>query len=221
MKLVILGPPGAGKGTQSVRISEHFGIVHISTGELLREEMEKKTVIGCAIYDTMNAGKYVSDEIVTEVLLKRLSQDDVKSKNGFILDGYPRNMNQAKILDDFCDLTKVISVEVPDESIVKRMASRLVCSVCKSVYNIAYCPPKTSNVCDDCGGALYKRPDDEESTVLSRLRIYHEVTEPIKKYYGDIDKLLCVSGDCDIYTITDNILKGLDGIDYGNHNKKS
>ncbi len=207
MNLVVLGAPGAGKGTQSRNLAKHYNIVHISTGDLLRNEMKNKTEIGLQITDMMNKGHLVPDEIVTDILKERLSLGDLK--NGFILDGYPRNILQAKILCDIVNIDRVISVEVADKIIVERMSGRYICPNCSSVYHLLYHPPKKSKTCDNCGTRLAQRDDDKSKTVKQRLKIYHEITEPIKEFYKTKNILISVDGTKDIEEITGDIVTAL------------
>ena len=207
MKLVVLGAPGAGKGTQGRNLSKHYSIPHISTGDILRNEMKNKTEIGNAISELMDKGILVSDEIVTGLLKERIKNDDCK--NGFILDGYPRTLSQAGILDTITSIDRVISVEVTDEVIIERMTGRYMCSECGFIYHLVYHPPKEHLICDKCGGKLIQRDDDKAKTVINRLETYHKVTEPIKEFYKAKDVLILVDGTKEINEITDEIVVNL------------
>ena len=184
MKLVLIGCPGAGKGTQAKKLSKHYGIAHISTGDLLREQMKQGTELGKKVSEIMNAGGLVSDEIVSAMLAERIKADDCK--NGYILDGYPRNVSQAEGLDAITGpLDKVVCIDVDDNIIVDRMTGRRGCPKCGSMYHIKYNPPKQDGVCDACGEALIQRKDDNEETVKNRLKVYHETTAPVINYYDE------------------------------------
>lgn len=201
MNLVLIGSPGAGKGTQAKRLSKRFNIAHISTGDLLREQMELKTEVGLKITDAMLSGKLVSDEIVISLLKERLKKDDCK--NGCILDGYPRNVFQAEGLYDIIGkIDKVVLIDVKDDIIVDRMAGRRVCPKCGQMYHVENNPPKIAGICDECGTKLIQREDDMEQTVKRRLRIFHETTSPIIDYYAEKGLLLEVDGLQDIDKIT-------------------
>lgn len=204
MKLVILGAPGAGKGTQSRNIAEHYNIKHISTGDILRNEMANKTPIGIEIFEDMNKGILVPDELITNLLFEKIANLD-----DFILDGYPRTIEQAKTLDRYIDINKVISVEVPFDEIVNRMEARVVCANCGEVYNLNYKPPENPQICDKCHASLTKRSDDNEKTVLDRLQIYKNLIDPIKDFYEEKNKLITVSGLDDVNVITTNIINKL------------
>jgi adenylate kinase len=206
MKLVLIGGPGAGKGTQAKKLSKHFDIAHISTGDLLREQMKLGTELGKKVSEIMNAGGLVSDDIVSAMLAERIKADDCKK--GYILDGYPRNVSQAEGLDAITGpLDKVICFNVDDEIIVDRMTGRRGCPKCGQMFHIKYNPPKKDGVCDACGEALIQRKDDNEETVKNRLKVYHETTAPVIEYYkkkgilaeidgvGDIDDIFAKAVD--------------------------
>ncbi len=192
MKLILLGAPGAGKGTQSANISEKYGIPAISTGDILRSALKAGTKLGLEAKSYMDAGKLVPDEVVIGLIQEKLASDDCK--NGFILDGFPRSIPQAEALDAMgIQMDVVLSLEVADEKIVERMSGRRVCS-CGASYHVAYLPPKTEGICDKCGAELYVRADDAEATVRKRLETFHAQTEPLKEYYGAKGILLSVEG---------------------------
>lgn len=210
MKLVLIGSPGAGKGTQAKVLSKHFGIAHISTGDLLREETSLKTEIGLKIIDIMNAGKLVSDEIVEALLSNRIKKDDCK--NGFILDGYPRNVEQAKGLSAVVgNIDKVVLISVDDNLIIERMVGRRGCPKCGQMYHIKYNPPKEDGVCSECGSELVQRKDDNEETVKNRLSVYHTSTSPIIDYYKNKGLLLEISGVGNIDDISKQLIDALEG----------
>lgn len=209
MKLVLIGCPGAGKGTQAKKLSKHFNIAHISTGDLLREQIQLKTDLGNKITDIMNSGGLVSDDIVTALLSERIKRDDCK--NGFILDGYPRNVSQADGLYDVVGkIDKVVLINVSDDIIIERMVGRRSCPECSQMYHIKYNPPKNDGICDVCGSKLIQRKDDNEETVKNRLSVYHDTTSPIINYYNDKGILLEVDGIGDIDEITANIIDSLE-----------
>lgn len=210
MKLVLIGSPGAGKGTQAKVLSKHFGIAHISTGDLLREETSLKTEIGLKIIDIMNAGKLVSDEIVETLLSNRIKKDDCK--NGFILDGYPRNVEQAEGLSAVVgNIDKVVLISVDDNLIIERMVGRRGCPKCGQMYHIKYNPPKEDGVCSECGSELVQRKDDNEETVKNRLSVYHTSTSPIIDYYKNKGLFLEISGVGNIDDISKQLIDALEG----------
>ena len=193
MKLILLGAPGAGKGTQAEVICERLAIPAISTGNIIREALKSGTEMGLRAKSYMEEGKLVPDEVVIGIIQDRLQQDDYK--NGFILDGFPRTIPQAEALDKMgVAIDKVIDLEVSDEAIVERMSGRRVCENCGASYHILYKKPEVEGKCGKCGGALIQRKDDHPDTVRERLRVYHEQTEPLKSYYEKQGKLRVVQG---------------------------
>ncbi len=193
MKLILLGAPGAGKGTQAERISERFQIPTISTGERLRAAIKAGTELGRRAQSYMESGALVPDEVVIGIIKEYLSSDDCK--NGFILDGFPRSIPQAEALDSMgVKLDCVLSIEVADEKIVERMSGRRVCTECGATYHVLYTPTKVSGICDKCGTELTIRKDDAPETVLSRLDTYHKITEPLKEFYFAKGLLITVEG---------------------------
>ena len=193
MKLMFLGAPGAGKGTQAEIVSEKYNIPTISTGALLREAMAKGTELGKSAKSYIDAGDLVPDSVVIGIIEHRLKEDDCK--NGFILDGFPRTVPQAQALDAMgVNMDLVISIEVPDEKIVSRMGGRRLCKKCGSTYHILYNPSEAEGKCDKCDGELYTRADDVPEVVKERLHVYHEQTEPLKEYYASKGKLVTVEG---------------------------
>ncbi|WP_418783592.1 adenylate kinase [Hominenteromicrobium sp.] len=182
MKLILLGAPGAGKGTQAEVICKHLGIPAISTGNILREALKSGTEMGLKAKAFMDAGQLVPDEIVIGIIKDRLAEEDCK--NGFILDGFPRTIPQAEALDaSGVVIDRVIDIEVPDEKIVTRMSGRRVCEKCGATYHLLYKKPKAEGVCDICGGTLIQRKDDHPDTVKARLEVYHKETEPLIAHY--------------------------------------
>ena len=193
MNLIIMGAPGAGKGTQSEGISAKWKIPALSTGEILRAAIKEGTELGVLAKSYMDQGHLVPDEIVIGIIREYLSSD--RCSNGFILDGFPRSIPQAEALDEMgVKIDAVLSIEVSDETIVERMSGRRICSSCGASYHVAYKAPKTEGVCDSCGAPLYIRDDDAAETVLSRLQTYHHTTEPLKEYYAAKGLLISVQG---------------------------
>ncbi|MCD8215955.1 MAG: adenylate kinase [Clostridiales bacterium] len=193
MKLVLIGCPGAGKGTQAKILSKHFGLAHISTGDLLREQVKSETPLGLKLKSIMESGGLVSDDIVSELLSQRIKADDCK--NGYILDGYPRNVSQAEGLSAIVgELDRVVDIEVADELIIERMSGRRSCGGCGAMYHVKYNPPKAEGICDSCGGKLITRSDDAPETVKHRLDVYHSQTAPVIDYYNKKGIVLKIDG---------------------------
>lgn len=192
MKLILLGAPGAGKGTLASYLIEKMGIPSISTGNILREAIKNNTPLGQKAKGFMDAGQLVPDELVINLLEERISQRDCKS--GFILDGFPRTIPQAEALDKIADIDCALSLEVPYEVIVKRMTGRRVCLRCGATYHIEANPPRVEGVCDICGDKLVIRSDDQPDVVKRRQETYHEQTEPLKDYYESQGKLKSIDG---------------------------
>ena len=197
MNLILLGAPGAGKGTQAEVISQALSIPQISTGNMLREAVRTGTEYGVKAKAAMDSGALVSDDIVIGILKERIAQDDCK--NGYVLDGFPRTIPQAEVLDEA--LTKLgdaidyaINVDVPDENIVKRMSGRRACLTCGATYHIEHVPPKKEGICDVCGSELVLRDDDKPETVKNRLNVYHEQTQPLIDFYTEKGVLKTVDG---------------------------
>ena len=209
MKLILLGAPGAGKGTQAEVICNHLGIPAISTGNIIRAALRAQTEMGLKARDYIEKGMLVPDDVVIGIIRDRLCEDDCK--NGFILDGFPRTVPQAEALDRMgVKIDLVIDIEVPDEKIAARMAGRRVCATCGASYHTLYKQPKTEGVCDNCGSALTQRKDDEAQTVLERLRVYHEQTEPLIAFYRAKGTLRVVEGQEEVADTTKLTLKALE-----------
>ena len=207
MNLIIMGAPGAGKGTQSEKISAKWNIPSVSTGDMLRAAVKEGTELGKQAKTCMDAGQLVPDEIVIGIIKDYLSSD--KCKNGFILDGFPRSIPQAEALDAMgVKIDAVLSIEVPDEKIVERMSGRRVCT-CGASYHVAYKAPKVAGICDNCGSALYTRDDDAAETVLKRLETYHNTTEPLKDFYAAKGLLVCVAGREEVKDTTADVMNAL------------
>ena len=208
MKLILLGAPGAGKGTQAEIISETYKIPTISTGNIIRAALKNGTEMGLKAKAYTEKGELVPDEIVIGIIKERLSEDDCK--NGFILDGFPRTIPQAEALDNMnISIDAALSIEVADEEIVKRMSGRRVCEKCGASYHTEFKKPEKEGICNSCGGNLVIRKDDEPETVLNRLNVFHDQTEPLKDYYNSKEKLLLVEGQDDVKDTTALVLKAL------------
>ena len=208
MKLILMGPPGAGKGTQGEILEKKLGISTISTGLILRTAIKEKAEVGKLAEQYINDGKLVPDEVMVEIVKQRLSQPDCEK--GFILDGFPRTTAQAKALDDAgVEIDKVLLLEVDDEKIVKRLSSRRECSKCGAPYNIVSKKPAVDGICDSCGGELIQRKDDVPETIQNRLNVYHEQTEPIKNYYEEKGILAVAKGEEELKDTTANVAKAL------------
>ncbi|MGW8115361.1 adenylate kinase [Caproicibacterium sp. NSD3] len=201
MKLIFLGAPGAGKGTQAEAVCAHLNIPAISTGNMIREALKSGTEMGLKAKSYMDSGALVPDEVVIGIVKDRIAQPDCA--NGFVLDGFPRTIPQAEALDNMgVKIDRVIALEVSDDKIVKRMSGRRVCESCGASYHLLYNPPKVEEKCDKCGGTLVQRKDDLPETVKARLKVYHEQTEPLKDYYKRQGKLYTVDGQEDVADTT-------------------
>ncbi len=212
MRLILLGAPGAGKGTQAVTVSEKLAVPHISTGDIFRANIKNGTPLGKLAKEYIDKGALVPDEVTIEIVKDRLKQDDCKK--GFILDGFPRTIPQAQQLDKVLDsmntaIDNVVDIYVEDSAIIKRLSGRRVCPECGMSYHVHYGPPKKDGVCDSCGAALIQRDDDKEETVLKRLKTYHDQTEPLIDFYKKQGKLLVVKGQEKIEDTTFEMLKVL------------
>ena len=209
MKLILLGAPGAGKGTQAEKICEKYNIPSISTGNIIRAALKNGTEMGLKAKSYMDAGQLVPDDVVIGIIKDRLKEKDCQ--NGFILDGFPRTIPQAQALVDMgVDIDKVIDIEVPDEAITARLSGRRVCSKCADSYHVLYKKPKVEGVCDACGGELIQRKDDAPETVQARLVEYHEMTEPLKGFYENLGKLKVVEGQEDVADTTKLVFAALE-----------
>lgn len=212
MRLVLLGAPGAGKGTQAKKLIEKYGMPQISTGDLLRAAVGAGTELGKEAKTFMDSGNLVPDSVVLGMVEERLQQDDCK--NGYILDGFPRNTAQAEALDEMLgkvgmSLDAALSVDVPLEDLMKRLTGRRTCKDCGQMYNIYYSAPATEGKCDKCGGELYQRDDDQEATIQKRLEVYTAQTAPLFDYYGSKGIVKSVSGTGDIDEIFANVVATL------------
>jgi adenylate kinase len=213
MNLVLLGPPGAGKGTQAARIIEKYAIPHISTGDIFRKNIKEGTELGKKAQEYMNKGELVPDSLVIEIALDRLNEDDCKV--GFLLDGFPRTVEQAEALDAYLadkgqQVDKVLDMDVKKEILMERLTGRRVCKDCGATYNVVGMPPKKEGVCDVCGGELGTRADDAPETVRKRLAVFHAETEPLKAFYEKRGKLRSVENQPSIEATTAVVLRALE-----------
>lgn len=210
MKVVFLGPPGAGKGTQAKKLSEKCGIPHHSTGDIFRDILKESSPLSRELAGYVNEGELVPDEIVFKTVKKTLDSN----RDGWVLDGYPRNRNQAKMLDNFLNgrdenLTDAVYLEVPREVIINRLSNRRVCSECGEIYNLSQNPPENEGVCDKCGGELVQREDDKPKTVRKRLKIFSSKIKPLKEYYREKGVLEKINGDGDVGEVFERIKEEL------------
>ena len=210
MNLILMGAPGAGKGTQSSKISAKYNIPAVSTGDMLRAAVKAGTKLGLSAQEYMNAGKLVPDEVVVGIIKDHLSTE--ACANGFILDGFPRTIPQAEALEKMgVKIDVVLSIEVPDDKIIARMSGRRVCA-CGASYHVEYIKPQVDGVCDKCGAQLYIRDDDREETVANRLKTYHAQTEPLKDFYAERGNLICVEGQEEVADTTALVLGALEAV---------
>ncbi len=212
MNFIFLGSPGAGKGTQAALLSEKLGIPHISTGDMLREELKKGTSLGLKVKAFMAKGELVPDQMILEVMRKRLEEKDCEA--GFILDGFPRTLVQAEGLDALLKeinkrIDEVVKIRVSKGTVVKRLSARLVCPRCGADYNLETRPPKQAGICDLCGGILEQRIDDQEDVILNRLQVYEKQTQPVESYYQEQGKLLEINGEKDKDLVLQEILNSI------------
>ncbi|MBO6008563.1 MAG: adenylate kinase [Lachnospiraceae bacterium] len=209
MKIIMLGAPGAGKGTQAKMIAEKYSIPHVSTGDIFRANIKNGTELGKQAKEYMDAGKLVPDELTVKILLDRVAQDDCK--NGYVLDGFPRTIPQAEVLEDALNklgdkIDYAVNVDVPDENIVRRMSGRRACLKCGATYHIEHIPPKQEGICDTCGSELVLRDDDKPETVLNRLKVYHDQTQPLIDFYTERNVLKTVDGTRDMKDVFADII---------------
>ena len=213
MHLILLGAPGSGKGTYAVGLKKHYGIPHISTGEIFRTEIASQSELGLLAQSLIDKGEFVPDDVTIKIVKKRLLQNDCK--NGFILDGFPRTLPQAYALNEFLPtigkkIDAVINLEISEDVVVERIVNRLSCPNCKKGYNKISIPPKHEGICDDCGTPLIQREDDNEETVRSRLAIYHERTQPLIEYYDKLGLIISIDSNNSIEKVTEDIIVSLE-----------
>lgn len=203
---IFLGPPGAGKGSLAVKVAEEYKIPHISTGDIFRANIKAQTPLGVKVKAIIDSGSLVSDELTFELVKDRLSQDDCK--NGYILDGFPRTIPQAEMLEGLVSDIKVVNFEIQDEIVIRRLSTRRVCKFCGANYNVLTLKPKVEGVCDKCGGELYQRDDDKQESILHRMDVYREQTEPLINFYKEKGKIT----DLDASIETEVLLKKFEEI---------
>ncbi|MCX6657614.1 MAG: adenylate kinase [Euryarchaeota archaeon] len=207
MKLVIFGPPSAGKGTQAQKLSKQYGIPQVATGDLLRKAVADKTPLGLRIKSYLDQGKLGPDEVIVQLIKERVAKPDCK--NGFLLDGFPRTMGQAKELERMTDIDLVLSIVVDFEALVERAVGRRTCPKCSAVYHVKFNPPMNEGVCEKCGSELIQRDDDKEDTVRNRLRVYQEQTAPLIEYYRKKGKLVDIDGSGGIDAVYSQMVKAI------------
>ncbi|CAK7025801.1 MAG: Adenylate kinase [Peptostreptococcus russellii] len=212
MKIILLGPPGAGKGTQAANIVETYGVPHISTGDIFRKNIKEGTELGKKAQEYINQGKLVPDELTCGLVASRISEDDCK--DGFMLDGFPRNIFQAEYLNKYLTennvaLDKVINIEVDSELLIERACGRRICKNCGATYHIKFNPSKKGGICDVCQSTLTQRPDDNEETVSQRIQVYLSETKPLVDYYTEKNVIANINGNQDINKVFEDIKAAL------------
>lgn len=212
MILILLGPPGAGKGSQAAKIIEEFGVTHISTGDIFRKNIKEGTELGQKVKKIIESGSLVSDDLTNELVFDRLANEN--SEAGFMLDGYPRNINQAEALDSWLEehdkeITEVVYIEASTETLIERISGRRVCKNCGATYHIKNHPPKVDGICDVCGSELVQRPDDNEETALDRIEVYNRQTSPLIDYYEKSGKLHRFNGNLEIDEVYEDVRNSL------------
>jgi adenylate kinase len=184
---IFLGPPGAGKGSLAVKVAEDYKIPHISTGDIFRANIKAQTPLGVKVKAIIDSGALVSDELTFELVKDRIAQDDCK--NGYILDGFPRTIPQAELLESLVSDIKVVNFEIQDEIVIRRLSTRRTCKACGANFNVLTLPPKVEGVCDKCNGELYQRDDDKQESIMNRMDVYREQTEPLINFYKEKGKI--------------------------------
>lgn len=215
MQLILMGPPGAGKGTQAALLVKQFSIPHISTGDMFRAAVAEGTELGKQAKACMDSGKLVPDEVTIGIVRERLAKDDCKK--GFILDGFPRTVEQADALKNILDelglqLTRVLNIHVPAEDLIERAVGRRICKKCGATYHVKFNPTKKENVCDNCGGELYQRKDDNEATMKNRLAVYEASTKPLIDYYSKAGLYTEIDGRQPIDKVTNDLVSVLSSV---------
>ncbi len=218
MRLILLGAPGAGKGTQGHRLAERYGLAYVSTGDTFRENLQRETPLGLEAKRYMESGELVPDDAVIGMVAERLGEPD--ADGGFVLDGFPRTLTQAQALDEALGdqgrpISAAIDLELDEDLVVKRLTARRVCSKCQRSYSLVLQPPRVEGVCDSCGGQLVRRADDEEATVRRRLEVYHQDTEKLEVYFADRGRLLTVDANGSVDEVAERISAALAGADAG------
>jgi len=220
MRIILLGPPGAGKGTQARRLAERYGLVVIATGDIFRDQIARETPLGQEAKEYVDRGEYVPDKITTEMVLNRLDESD--AREGFILDGFPRTVPQAQALERSLaragrPLSAVLNFKISDAVAVKRLMGRLVCPNCKRSYNVEFKPPRVDGVCDVCGHELVSRTDDDEATILRRLDVYHRETKPLVLYFFERGLLRDIDAEAPEEVVADRTIEAITDLteDYG------
>lgn len=208
MRLVLFGPPGAGKGTQAQRLEERYSWPHISTGELFRRAIKEETPLGERAREYLDQGLLVPDSITDGLVQERLREED--ASKGFILDGYPRNLHQAHFLEDLVNLDMVLEIQLSTDEVIKRLSGRRVCSACGATFHLLFDPPKIEGLCHHCGGELLQRKDDTEKTIRERLEVYREKTSPLTGFYQERGLLKRVPGDLSIQEVFTTLLSILE-----------
>ncbi len=204
MRIILLGLPGAGKGTQAKILAEELNIPHISTGDILRQASEDRTPLGLKAKEYMDKGHLVPDDLIIDLIKERIKREDCKK--GFLFDGFPRTIPQAEALEKISNIDKVINLKVEDEVAIERLSGRRTCKGCGALYHIIYLPPKRERICDRCGGELIIREDDKKEAILKRLEVYREETQPLIKYYRKKGLLIIIDGGRSKEEVTKNLL---------------
>jgi adenylate kinase len=212
MRIILLGPPGAGKGTQAKRLVDRYGLTWISTGDIFRDQIAKRTALGLRAKEFVDRGEYVPDEITTKMVLERLEEPD--AREGFILDGYPRTVPQARALEQSLaaagrPLDAVLNFKISDELAVKRLTARMVCPNCKRSYNLEFKPPRVAGTCDVCGHELKSRSDDDEATIRRRLEVYHNETKPLVLYFWERGLLRDIDSEAAEEVVADRTIEAI------------
>jgi len=210
MKLVIFGPPSAGKGTQAQKLSKKYGIPQVATGDLLREQVAKRTPIGLKVKSYLDSGRLGPDDLIVQMIGERVSKPDCI--NGYLLDGFPRTIGQAKELEKMTDIDLVLNIVVDFESLVDRAVGRRICPKCAAVYNVKSNAPRVEGICDKCGSKLIQRDDDKEETVRNRLKVYREQTAPLVEHYRKKGKIVDIDGSGGIEAVFDRLVAAIETV---------